>query len=116
MSGIANGEPASGREKSGDDGGGESSVAGECGELLVEQANEFFLIEAVHEAAHQGAQIGGGGCYGLAVAGNVGEQQTADASGGATGNVINIAAALRFAEWLAVNPDVEAAQLDAAGR
>ncbi len=49
------------------------------------------------------------------MAGNVGEKQAADASAGATGNVIHIAAALRFAERLAVNPHVQPAQFDSAG-
>ena len=106
MAGIADGEAAGGGEKSCDDGGGETAVAGERGELLVEQTDEFFLIEAIYEAAHQRAQIGSGGGYRLAVAGNIGEQQAGDAAGGAAGYVIDIAAALGFAEGLAVNPDV----------
>src|SRR5271170_399608 len=86
MAGIANGEATGGREKSGDDRGGETAVAGERGELLVEQTDELFLIEAIHEAAHQRAQIGCGGGYRLTVAGNIGEQQAGDAAGDATGS------------------------------
>jgi hypothetical protein len=49
------------------------------------------------------------------MAGNVGEKQTADAPARATRNVIHVAAALRFAERLAVNPHVKPAQFDSAG-
>ena len=115
MAGVAKRKAPSGLEESGENGGGETAVARKLGKLLVEQAHDFFLVQAIDEAPHQRAQVGCGGSDGVAVAGNVGEKQAADASAGATGNVIHIAAALRFAERLAVNPNVQAAQFDAAG-
>jgi len=115
MASVAKRKTTGGREKSRDYCGREAAVAGERGELLVEQADEFFLIEAIYEAAHERAQIGGGGGYGLAVAGNVSEKQTADSARGATGNVVNVAATLGLAERFAVNPHVQPTQFDTAG-
>ena len=90
-------------------------MPGKRRELFVEQADDFFLIQAIDEAAHQRPQVRCRGSDGLAVAGNVGEQQTADAARGATGNVINVAATLGLAERLAVNPHVQPTEFDAAG-
>jgi len=90
-------------------------VAGKRSELLVEKADDFFLVQAIDKAAHQRAQVGCRGGDGLAVAGYVGEKQTADAARGATGNVVDIAATLGLAERLAVDPDIETTQFDAAG-
>ena len=115
MAGVADAEPAAGREKSGDDGGGESALTRESGELLVEETYKFFVVKAIYEAAHQGAQVRGGGSDGFAVTGNIGEEQPADAAGRATGNVVDVAATLGLAERLAVNPDVEAGEFDSAG-
>ena len=74
MAGVADAEPAAGREKSGDDGGGESALTRESGELLVEETYKFFVVKAIYEAAHQGAQVRGGGSDGFAVTGNIGEE------------------------------------------
>ena len=90
-------------------------MAGKSSELLVEKADDFFLVQAIDKAAHQRAQVGCRGGDGLAVAGYVGEKQPADAARGATGNVVDIAAALGLAERLAVDPDIETTQFDAAG-
>ena len=65
MAGVADGEAAAGLKERCDDRGGESARARQRGELLVEQADEFRLIEPIYETAHQRAQIGGGGCDGL---------------------------------------------------
>src|SRR5271168_987557 len=94
MAGVAERKPAAGCEKGGDDRRGEAALAGERGELLVEQADEFFLVEAIDKTAHQGAQVGCHGSDGLAVAGNIREEQAANATGGATGDVVDIAATL----------------------
>ncbi len=90
-------------------------MAGERGELLVEKADEFFLVEPIDKAAHQGAQVGCHGSDGFAVAGNIGEEQAADATGSATRDVVDIAAALGLAERLAIDPDIETGQFDATG-
>jgi hypothetical protein len=47
------------------------------------------------------------------VAGNVCEKQSADAAGRTTRHIINVTTTLGFAERLAVNPHVQAAQFDA---
>ena len=83
--------------------------------MLVQQPDEFFLVQAVYKAAHQGAQIGGGGRYGFAVPRNISEEQAAYATRGATGDVVDIATALGLAEKVAVNPDIETGQFDSAG-
>ena len=49
------------------------------------------------------------------MAGNIGEEQAADAAGSATGNVVDIAAALSLAERLAIDPDIETSQFDSTG-
>ena len=90
-------------------------MAGKRSELLVEKAHDFFLVQSIDKAAHQRAQVGCRGGDGLAVTGYVGEKQTADAARGATGNVIDISAALGLPERLAVDPDIETTQFDAAG-
>ena len=114
MARVAKRKTAGRFEEGGDDSGGETAVRREGSELLVEKANEFFLVETIDEAAHQGAEVGRGGGDGGAVAGNVGEKDAADAAGGATRHVINVAATLSFTKGLAVNPHVETAQFDAA--
>jgi len=116
MAGVAKREPATGCEKGGNDRCGEAAVARERGELLVEEANEFLLVEPIDKAAHERAQIGGHGSDGLAVARNIGEEQAANATGGTTRDVVDIAAALGLAKWLAIDPDIETGQFDPTGR
>jgi len=50
------------------------------------------------------------------VAGDICEEQAADATGSATRNVVDIAATLSLAEGLAIDPDIETGQFDSAGR
>jgi len=50
------------------------------------------------------------------VAGNICEEQAADATGSAARNVVDIAATLSLAEGLAIDPDIETAQFDSTGR
>jgi hypothetical protein len=50
------------------------------------------------------------------VAGNICEDQAADATGSATRNVLDIAATLSLAEGLAIHPDIETGQFDSAER
>src|SRR5580704_4294663 len=116
MAGIAKGEPTTGCEKGGDDRRREGALTGERGELPVQEADEFFLVQAIYKAAHQGAQIGCRGSDGFAVAGNIGEEQAANATGGATRDVIDVAATLGLAEWLAIDPNIETGQFDSTGR
>jgi hypothetical protein len=52
MAGVAKRESAAGCEKGGNDRRREAALAGVRGELLVKKADEFFLIEAIHKAAH----------------------------------------------------------------
>ena len=82
-------------------------MARECGKLLVEQANELCLVQPIDKAAHQGAQVGCRGSDGFAMAGNIGEEQAADAPGSAARDVVDIAAALGLPERLAINPHFE---------
>jgi hypothetical protein len=49
------------------------------------------------------------------VARNIGEEQAADAAGSATRDVVDIAAMLRLAVRLAVDPDIETRQFDSTG-
>jgi membrane protein DedA with SNARE-associated domain len=114
MTRVADRKSAAGLEERGDDGGGKRSAARQNGELLIEEADEFGLIQPVDEASHKSAQIGGGGCYGLSVSRDIGKQQSANASGGATGSIVNIASRVRPAEGLAVDPSVQAAEFDGA--
>lgn len=51
----------------------------------------------------------------MAVAGNVGEEQSADSTGGTAGHIVDIAAALSLTERFAVDPDIEPSQFDTAG-
>ncbi len=111
---IADGQAAAGRKKRADHGGGERRRLRHGDELLVEQAHEFGLVEAVDEAPHQGPQIGGGGGDRGTVPGNVGQQQAGDASGSATRGVVNVSAALRFAKGLAVHPNAQPAHFNVA--
>src|SRR5450432_923175 len=114
MTGIAYGQAATGSEKSGYNRGGESSGPRHAGKLLIEQADKLGLIEAVHEATHEGAKIRSCGSDGISMAGNVREKQASDASGGATGCVVNVSTALGFAVRLAKDPGFQAAKLHAA--
>jgi hypothetical protein len=52
MSGVAKRESAAGCEKGGNDRSGEAPLAGVRGELLVEDTDEFSLIEAIRKATH----------------------------------------------------------------
>jgi hypothetical protein len=115
MAGVANREPTAGREKGGDDRSREGALTGERSELLVEEADEFSLVQAIHKAAHQGAQIGCRGSHGFTVTGNIGEEQAADTTGGATRDLVDISATLSLAEWFAVDPDIETGQFDSTG-
>jgi hypothetical protein len=115
MAGVAHQEPAAGREKGGDHRGGEGALSGERSEFLVEQADEFFLIQPVHKAPHQNAQIGCRGSYGFAVTRNIREEQPADATGRATRDVVDVAAVLGLAEGFAINPNIETSQFNATG-
>src|SRR5579862_6799939 len=47
---------------------------------------------------------------------NIGQKQTADPPGGATGNVVDVAASLSLAEWFAVDPGIEPGQFYSTGR
>ncbi len=116
MAGVADREAAARLKERGHDGSREGARARQHGELLIEQANEFSLIEPIHKTPHERAKIGGRGGDRLAVARNVGQQQTADAAGGAAGGIVNIAAGMCLAVWLAINPSVEAAEFHAARR
>jgi hypothetical protein len=49
------------------------------------------------------------------VAGNIGEEQATEATGSATRDVVDIAAALSLAERLAIDPDIETSQFDSTG-
>jgi hypothetical protein len=112
MAGVTKREPAAGCEKGGDHGGGEGALAGKRGKLLVEQADELFLVEPIDKAAHEGPQVRCHGGDGSAVAGNIGEQQAADTPGSAARDIVNIAAALDLAERFAIDPDIETCQFD----
>jgi hypothetical protein len=114
MSGVAQGEAATGLEERGNHSGRITTVSRERCELRVEQANEFFLVQAIYKAAHQRAQVGCRRRDRVAVAGNVGEEHAANTAGRAAGTVVDIAAPLRLAKRLAVYPRIEAAQLDTA--
>lgn len=50
------------------------------------------------------------------MAGNICEEQAADATGSAARNVVDIAATLSLAEGLAIDPDIETAEFDSTGR
>jgi hypothetical protein len=50
------------------------------------------------------------------MAGNIGEEQAANATGGTTRDVVDIAAALGPAKRLAIDPDIETSQFDPTGR
>ena len=115
MACVADGEAVAGREEGGNDGGGEGSRFGHFRELFVEQTDKLGLIEAVDETTHERAEIGGSGGDGMAVTGDVGEEQTSNAAGGAAGGVVNVTAALGFAIGLAENPSFQAAEFNAAG-
>jgi hypothetical protein len=117
MTGVAKREAAAGCEKGGDDRRRETTtLARERGELFVELADKFFLVEAIDKAAHQGTQVGSRGSDGFAMSGNIGEEQATDAAGSATRDVVNIATTLSLFERLAVEPDIETRQFDSAGR
>ena len=64
---VADQQPAAGSEKSGDDSGRERSGARQRHELLIQEPHEFFLVQAIHEAAHQRPQIGRGGSHRIPV-------------------------------------------------
>ena len=49
------------------------------------------------------------------MAGNICEEQATDATGSATGDVVDIAAALSLAERFAIDPDIETSQFDSTG-
>src|SRR5450432_2614611 len=117
MTCIAKREPAAGREKGGDHRRGKApALAGQRSELLVKQTDKFFLVEAIYKTAHEGAQIGGRRSYGFAMPGNIGEQQPANATGSATGNVVDVATTLGMFKRLAVYPHIETGQFDSTGR
>ena len=113
MPGVGENQAAGGREERADDRRGKRARARQRSELPIQLAHEFGLVEVVDEAAHQRAQVGGRGGDRVAVARDVGQQEARDAARGATGGVVNVAAALRLLVGLAVDPGVEAAQLDA---
>ena len=114
MSRVADGQAPAGSKEGSDHRGRESRGLRQGDELLIEQAHEFRLIQTVDEAAHESPQIGGGGGDGGAVSGDIGQQEAGDPAGGTTGGVVDVSAALRRAEGLAVNPDVQAAHFNAA--
>ena len=47
--------------------------------------------------------------------GNIGEEQAANAAGGASGNIVDVAAELRLAERFAIDPNIEAGQFYSTG-
>ena len=116
MTSIAKSEPTAGCEKGGDDRRREAALTGQRGQLLIQEPDEFSLVQAIHKAAHQGAQIGCHGSDGYAVAGNIGEEQTANAARGATRDVVDVAATLSLTEWFAIDPDIQTRQFDSTGR
>ena len=50
------------------------------------------------------------------MAGNIGEEQAANAAGSATGDVVHIAAVLSLPERLAIDPHIETSQFDSTAR
>ena len=82
--------------------------------MLVEEPDKLSVVEPVHEAAHQRPEIRGGGGDGTAVSGHIGQEQTADTAGGATGSVVNIAAVAGIAVGLAIDPGIQSPKLHAA--
>ncbi len=54
----------------------------------------------VYVAAHEGAESGGGLSDGVAVAGDVGDEEAGDASGGAGGEVVDVTAGFCGGEGL----------------
>ena len=114
MSGVADGHAMRGRKEGGHQRGGKRSLFRKFGKLLIEQADKFGLVQTIDETAHERAQVRGRGGDGVAVARDVGQQQAGDASGGATGSVVNVAAALRFSVRLAENRGIESTERHAA--
>ncbi len=53
MAGVAERKPSARRKERRYDRSRKSTLLGERGELLVEDTYEFFLVQPIHEAAHQ---------------------------------------------------------------
>ncbi len=114
MTRVADGQAARGSEKCGDDRGCVGAFARERAELLVEQLDEFGLIQPIDEPAHKRPQVGRSGRDRVAMPGDVRQQKAADPAGGAARGIVNIAPGARFSEGLAVDPGIQAAELDTA--
>jgi len=106
MPGVAGHEHTRGGPVGRGDSGGESALRAERVEFPVEFADETRLIDVVEVASHDPAERHPGFADRLAVATDVGKQQACDASGGAVGHEVDVAAR-RAAVRLAVDPCVE---------
>jgi hypothetical protein len=115
LAGVAEGEGVGGAEESGDDGSGERVVGGEFGELRIHGADEGLGIEMIDVATHERAERCGGLGDGIAVAGDVGDEEAGDASGGAGGEVVDVAAGFCGGEGLGVDLCVESGEGDVVG-
>lgn len=74
MPGVADGEPSGGGEESCDDRGGEGAFSLQAEELLIEQPDEFALVQTIDEATHKRAQVGGGSGDYFTVTGYIGQE------------------------------------------
>jgi len=113
VSGIADRQDAGGGKKCRGKGGGEAALARHRRELAVQGTDQLRLVEEIDVSPHELAQRDGGFGDGVAVAGDIREQQAVDPAGGATRGIINISTKSGATVGLAVNPGVKAAEANA---
>ena len=114
--GVANGQPPRWLKERTDNSGCKDCLPGKLSELPVEQADEFCLVEAVHEPPHQQSQIGGRRSYGATMPCHIRKQQPSDPACGTTGRIVDVATPLCLAVRFAVYPGVQPSEFHATFR
>jgi hypothetical protein len=104
---IADSQTPAGLEKRSHDRRCEDAYAREDSELLIEEPNEFCLIEAINEPAHERPQISRARGDRSSMSRHIRKQQPANSARGATGRIINVPAVLRVSIGFAINPCVQ---------
>lgn len=108
MACVGDGEGRIGRVIREGDGGGKASLVFQLGEILIEFFDEATLINLTDMLTHQGTQFEGDVGNFDAVATDICQEDASDATGGTTGDIVNISTPLGRLIGLRVNPHFQA--------
>ena len=113
MAGVADTQPPRWLKERTDNSGRKYGLPGKFSELEVEQADEFCLIETVHEPPHEQSQVGCRRGYGATMPCYIRKQQPSDPACSTTGRIVYVATPLCLPVRFAVYPGVQPSEFHA---